>query len=680
MTEWTLEDIAALSESTDFEAKLAGGRDGRGELPQDIKPTYSAMANTRGGTVCLGLRQLDDEHFEAVGIRNPDRVVKQLWDTLHDRDQVSANVLSLGDVEVITVDGNLLVLVQIPRARRGDRPVFVGKNPLDGTYIRRHEGDYKCERERVERMLAERSQDSLDGQILERYGLDDLVQQTLRDYRQRFQNRDAEHVWNGLEDKEFLRVLGGWGKDRETGAEGLTLAGLLMFGNSTSILDVLPRYHVDYRERQEAGGDTRWDDRLIPDGTWSGNLFDFYLEVARRLVRGLRVPFRLKGDTRQDDTPAHEALREALVNTLIHADHRGSTQLVVEKYPDRFVFRNPGTMRVPMENALLGGDSDCRNLGLQRMFRMVGLGEQAGSGIPKIYQNWKGQTWRTPSLTEDFQRDQTKLELRMVSLLPEATLDRLGRLFGERFHKLTDPERIILGTADVEGVVTHARLREVIDIHSADLSKLLRKLGDNEFLVPEGQTRARSYTLTSPKKKQPLPLFPERGGSLNGTGSEQTETGSEQTETGSEQTGTRSEQTRTGSEQTATGSEQTATGSEQVTTGSEQTATGSEQRATGSEQTEVPARVATPEALEKIRDAKRVPKHLLELVLLDLCAMKPRSLVELSRLLGRKPDSLRVHFTRRLVKTGLLRLQYPDRLHHPDQEYLTVVEGKGSTS
>ena len=625
MTEWTLENISTLNETTDFEAKLAGGRDGRGELPRAFRETYSAMANTRGGTVCLGLRE-EDDGFDAVGIQAPDRLVKQLWDTLHDRDQVSANILRDGDVEVISAEGQRLILVRIPRARREDRPVFVGRNPLEGTFLRRHEGDYRCERLRVERMLAERSQDSLDGQILEKFGLDDLDLETLRGYRQRFQNRHPGHVWNSYENEEFLRVLGGWGTDRESGAEGLTLAGLLMFGTSPAIIEVIPTYHVDYRERQEDAEAKRWDDRLIPDGTWSGNLFDFFLLVARRVMRDLRVPFKLEGDIRQDETPAHEALREALVNTLIHADYRGSKQLVVEKYPDRFVFRNPGTMRVSVEDALRGGDSDCRNRALQRMFRMLGLGEQAGSGVPKIFQNWKEQTWRAPSLVEDFKREWTLLELRMVSLLPDETVVRLTDIFGERLASLSDPERVILGTADIEGLVTHARMMEFLDIHPADLSKSLKQLSDSGFLVPRGQTRARSYSLARPTRGQPLPLFPADDGSHEST---------ERSEHMEER---------------------------------------SEHMAERSEHTEDAPRLATPQTLAKLRAAKRVQRDILELLLLDLCKVKPRSLVELSTLMGRTPDYLRMRLTRPLVKRGLLALRYPDRKHHPNQEYVTERE------
>ena len=91
------------------------------------------------------------------------------------------------------------------------------------------------------------------------------------------------------------------------------------------IADIRTPAPVDYQEQPEAGMETRWLDRVIPDGTWSGNLFDFYRRVVRKLVADLKVPFVLKGYVRQDDTPVHRALREALVNSLVHADQHGAS-------------------------------------------------------------------------------------------------------------------------------------------------------------------------------------------------------------------------------------------------------------------------------------------------------------------------------------------------------------------
>lgn len=98
-----------------------------------------------------------------------------------------------------------------------------------------------------------------------------------------------------------------------------------MFGKERSILEVLPQFHLDYQEQISSNPDVRWTDRITIDGTWVPNLFNFYYRIYPRLVEGIDVPFKLdKTATRQDETPVHDAIREALVNTLIHADHQGT--------------------------------------------------------------------------------------------------------------------------------------------------------------------------------------------------------------------------------------------------------------------------------------------------------------------------------------------------------------------
>jgi len=71
---------------------------------------------------------------------------------------------------------------------------------------------------------------------------------------------------------------------------------------------------------------------------------------------------------RKDDTIVHEAIREALVNALIHADFRGQGGVVIEKYRDRFEMSNPGTLLLSFDQLLRGGVSECRNKTIQTMF------------------------------------------------------------------------------------------------------------------------------------------------------------------------------------------------------------------------------------------------------------------------------------------------------------------------
>lgn len=408
---------------------------------------------------------------------------------------MSCNLLTEQNVEPIDIDGKTVLRIRVSRASRQVKPVHLGGNPFGGTYLRRYEGDYQADDETVRRLMAERVEDSRDERVLKGFDFSDLDMDTVAAYRNRFAAVKPGHVWSDLPLPEFLERIGAFGKDREEGINGLRLAGLLMFGRAEVICDALPHYMVDYQERAEAKAERRWIDRLVPDGSWSGNVYDFFRKVYQKLTVDLKVPFQLQAGQRIDDTPVHEALREALVNTLIHADFSGRVSVLVVKRPDMFGFRNPGLMRVPPELAVIGGNSDCRNRRLQKMFQLVGYGDHAGSGLPKIYHNWAGQHWRRPVLYELREPEQTLMELRMSSLVPEDVLVDLQARLGERFMALPELARLALITTSVEGMLNHARLREISTEHPADITKMLASLVRDHLLTTQGAGRGMVYFL-----------------------------------------------------------------------------------------------------------------------------------------------------------------------------------------
>ena len=491
----TLDDLSTLAESVDLECKAAQGRDGRGELPEDFWKSYCAMANCDGGVIWLGIQEKPRGHFGVLGLEDVDRVRKALWDNLHNRKQVSVNLLVEHQIQPKIVEGKTVLRIEVPRASRNIKPVYLGGNPMVGTYIRRHEGDYLADDETVRRMLAERKEDSRDERILKGFDFNDLDMDTVAAYRNRFAAVKPGHVWTDLPVPEFLEKIGAWGKNREEGYTGLRLAGLLMFGRAEVIRDELPNYMVDYQERPEAKAERRWIDRLVPDGSWSGNVYDFFRKVYQKLNADLKVPFQLQAGQRIEDTPVHEALREALVNTLIHADFSGRVSVLVVKRPDMFGFRNPGLMRIPIAQAVAGGTSDCRNRRLQTMFQLVGYGDHAGSGLPKIYHNWAGQHWRRPVLYEMRDPEQTLMELRMTSLLPAQAVAELEVHLGAKFSGLSPLEHLALVTAATEGMVNHGRMREITTEHPTDITKMLARLVKEGLLISAGVGRGMVYFL-----------------------------------------------------------------------------------------------------------------------------------------------------------------------------------------
>ena len=617
----SLDDIAALRESTDVECKLAQGRDGKGACPKSLWETYSAFANTQGGDIFLGLEETKEGGFSLAGIENTDKVIDEIWTNLNDRSLVSANVL-LGDaVRCIEIDGKSIIHVHVPRAAREARPVFIKGNPIGGTYRRFNSADIRASEEVVRRMLAEQVEDSRDNMILRHFGLEDLDQETLRDYRQRYANLHPDHPWNELDTREFLRSIGAWRLDRENGDAGPTRAGLLMFGKLPSIKEAFPNYMLDYQERPQSRRDAGWIDRLTLDGSWAGNLFEFYLRVIRKLTAGLKVPFEVHGDQRQDETFVHRALREALVNALVHADYSGRASILVVKRPDMFGFRNPGNMRIPVELALKGGESDCRNRLIQDMFRYIGLGESAGSGLPKIFDGWRRQHWRKPLLRELEQpSEQTLLELHTLSLVPEEAIQELREQLGaEVFDALDDRERLILVTAHIEKTVDHSRMMSVIDIHPRDLSAILARLVERHLLFQDGSGRGTVYFLEEARLDDAYEAFNSSGGLRGSSG----------------------------------GLPESSGGLAQVSGGLE----------------------ALRSIAEPVSSTKKAPKPLVEKVILALCAEQPCTLELLTDLLQRSEGVVRKDYLQPMIKDKRLRYQYPTMPNHPSQAYITNREG-----
>lgn len=150
----TLDDIRALRETWQVECKLALGRDGSGALPEDIWETYSAFANTQGGDIFLGLRELAAGRYELAGIPDPHKVQRELMTGVNDTRVVSANVLCIDSVAILQVEGRALLHINVPRAPIYLRPVYIGNDPLNGSYVRSGSADLRLDPDRVRRMQA----------------------------------------------------------------------------------------------------------------------------------------------------------------------------------------------------------------------------------------------------------------------------------------------------------------------------------------------------------------------------------------------------------------------------------------------------------------------------------------------------------------------------------------------
>ena len=425
---------------------------------------------------------------------------KDFWNNVNNKSTIRHNLLTSNDVEVAEYKGNKLVIFHIPRANREQRPVYRTTSPLGNTFKRNFEGDYRCTDVEVRRMFADADVlHPADGRILKNYTMEDIDIDSLNRYRQLFKLSSPDHPWLALNDIDLLKMLGGYRKDRQSGEEGFTVAGLLMFGKTLSITDeeCCPHFYPDYQERLTEEDDIRWTNRICADGTWEANLFNFYQRVLPRLQSVLPKPFKLENNTRIEETPAHVAVREALINLCVHADYSVNATLVVKLQLDGFVFSNPGTMLVSREQYYMGGDSVCRNKYLQKMFSMIGVAEKAGSGTDKIMKGWRKANWRSPKIEEKQQPNKVVLVMPMESLLSNKAKAILTDKFGISANSFDHNVMSVLALVCDEGGATNERLRYVLNMHKAEISDLLKLMVQKGLLETYGHGRGMHYKLPS---------------------------------------------------------------------------------------------------------------------------------------------------------------------------------------
>ena len=374
------------------------------------------------------------------------------------------------------------------------RQVYVDGNPLC-TYRRNGEGDYRCTKEEFQAMVRDASVKTQDMLVLNEMDMTVFNSESIRSYRQRMRLSRPGHVWEALEDEDFLLKLGAIGIGSD-GKKHPTSAGLLMFGNEYDIVREFNTYFLDYQEQYDS--DARWTDRIISSaGDWSGNVYDFYFRVYNKLTQDIKVPFRMEGGVRVDDTAVHQALREALANCLVNADYYGRQGLVIIKRKNQITMSNPGSFRIEIDAAKSGGVSDPRNGTMLKMFNLIDIGERAGSGIPNIFRVWREQGWEEPVIAESAEPDRTVLSLSLAKAQNGDKKTAINDSDKIKNVKTASQKAAILEYLTDHAFAKCADISAMLGVKSARARQLLGEMVEDGAVSTEGGNRNRIYRLKS---------------------------------------------------------------------------------------------------------------------------------------------------------------------------------------
>lgn len=468
----------------------------KGGLPVSLWETYSAFANCYGGVIILGIRERTDGSWETTGLENADKLRKEFWDTINNSNKVSINLLTDNDVNIYEVSGGLIMAVTVPRASREQRPVYINGDIFKGTFRRNWEGDYHCTPSEVRAMLRDQTEQTMDMKILEDWSVSDLNQESVQAYRNLHRSWKPGHVWEMLENEEYLKNIGAAARSKTDGKIHPTAAGMLMFGNEYDIVREFPEYFLDYRENLDTT--IRWTDRLqSSSGEWSGNVFDFYFRVYNKIIKDVKVPFRMAGGVRIDDTPVHKALREALANCLVNTDFYLPRGVVIKKENDLLIFENPGYIRTGKEQMRKGGESDPRNKGLMKMFNLINIGERAGSGVPDIFKIWEQEGWVEPIIEERYgDASRTSLTLSFVKKQAKKTSEKNKRNKTSEIKqakKTLQNKEKIGDFLEYNGASKTSEIAKMLGLSEVRTRALLKEMVSEGSIAASGGTKKKVY-------------------------------------------------------------------------------------------------------------------------------------------------------------------------------------------
>jgi len=462
----------------DFEVKEA-----HSEIPKNTWETVSAFANTGGGWLVFGVKKTG-KTFTIVGVKNPEKMEQDFTNTL--RGEKFNVKLALDCKKYEFTEGTVLAFY-IPISDK--KPIYF--NTQANTFIRTASGDQRATKEEIDALYRNQAFGTHTSGIVANTSVNDINEQSFKRYRDYLSRFNPTHPYNRLEKEEFLQKL------RAVTDGNLTYSGLFFFGKEDAIQRAVPDFRIDYLEipgTSYSDASVRYSFRIDEQE----NLWEYYFAIFDRLRRYLDLPFQLTSEGfAKEDYPQLNALREALVNMLMHADYNSAARPRIRVFDNRIEFFNPGALPKSLEQIMKEDISMPRNPIIAKLFRVVKLAENAGYGFDKMIDGWNEYAGTKPEFEQglDFTKATFYLKVKTVSPVNEAieALDWIGfkKRLGDRLgDRLGENEWKILENIWGNPSASIPEMAEKIGISTTAIENNIKKLKEKNLLERIGSAKA----------------------------------------------------------------------------------------------------------------------------------------------------------------------------------------------
>lgn len=485
-----LESLTLLDENERIEAKRAQ------DVGKSLLETICAFANEPGmdgGWLLLGVAPDEQALFPGYaveGVTDPDKLSADIASQCASVFNMPLRV----DIRTESLEGKPVIVVSVPEAAPQAKPIYFKSTGLPrGAFRRIGSTDQRCTEDDLEALYASRQHESFDAGLVAGAELDDLDEKVIADCRaaRAEANPDAEELrWADL---ELLQALNAVRRDA-SGAWKPTVAGLLLFGTAVALRRSFPMTRVDYI-RVPGREWVPHPERRFDTVELRAPMFSLLRQIQAAILDDLPKSFGLEeGQLQRSDQPVIplRALREVLVNALMHRSYRAHAPVQVIRYANRLEIRNPG-FSLKSRDHLGEPGSMSRNPHIAAVLHETRFAETKGSGIRAIREAMDKAGLVPPLFESDRGQDQFSVFFFFHHFLGEEDLRWLGQF---RDLHLGNEDARALVVAREAGGIDNATYRALNKVDTLTASNALRRLRDAGLLSQQGKGSATWYQPT----------------------------------------------------------------------------------------------------------------------------------------------------------------------------------------
>lgn len=434
-----------FTESENIELKL--------EYTSDIKKTVVAFANSKGGTLYIGV----SDNGEIIGVDDLDKTLLNISNFI--RDSIKPDVSIYTSSIIKDIEGKKVIEINVQRGI--NRPYYIAEKGLkpSGVYVRQGNASVPASEELIRQMIKETDGDKFE--MVRSFNQDLTFEYAKTVFKNKnFKFNQVQMKTLGIQDNEGL----------------YTNLGLLL---SDQCLHSIKVAYFDGKDKNVFKDRREFNGSLLKQLSDSFEYIDLFNKTKASFSGLNRIDKR--------DYPA-EAIREALINSIVHREYSFSGSTLINIFEDRIEIVSLGGL-VPglaLEDIMIGV-SQCRNEKLANIFYRLKLIEAYGTGISKILSGYSKND-KKPLINATYGAFQV--------VLPNLNYIDNDLVKEEKEDYISNPQHtMILNFIKKNGSITRSETQNILNVGQTRAINILKEISNEGLIKKIGKGKNTMYII-----------------------------------------------------------------------------------------------------------------------------------------------------------------------------------------